>query len=307
MNQLRLIFMGTPEFAVPTLRALIDAGHDLATVYSQPPRPAGRGQKARKSPVQAVAEEAGIEVRTPKSLKDAAAQRAFQALGADAAVIVAYGLILPPEFLAAPRLGCVNLHASLLPRWRGAAPIQRAIMAGDEMSGVTAMLVDQGLDTGPILLQERCVVTSEMTAGALHDSLAELGAPLILRALAGLADGTLTAKPQGQDGVSYADKIAKEEGRLDRSQPADVLACQVRGLSPFPGAWFQHGGQRIKVLTAKAVAGAGAPGVTIDDELTVACGDGAVVLERLQRAGKAPMDASAFLRGLAVPAGTRLG
>ena len=307
MNQLRLIFMGTPEFAVPILRALIDAGHDLAAAYSQPPRPAGRGQKARKSPVQAVAEEAGIEVRTPKSLKDVVVQQAFRALGADAAVVVAYGLILPPEILAAPRLGCVNLHASLLPRWRGAAPIQRAIMAGDEISGVTAMLVDQGLDTGPILLQERCVVTSEMTAGALHDSLAELGAPLILRALAGLADGTLTAKPQGQDGVSYADKIAKEESRLDWSQPADVLACQVRGLSPFPGAWFQHGGQRIKVLTAKAVAGAGVPGVTIDDELTVACRDGAVMLERLQRAGKAPMDASAFLRGLAVPAGTRLG
>ncbi len=300
--------MGTPDFAVPTLTALIEAGYDIAAVYSQPPRAAGRGKQPRPSPVQRVAEARGIDVRTPVHLKDAEAQAAFADLGLDAAVVVAYGLILPPPVLAAPRLGCLNLHASLLPRWRGAAPIQRAIMAGDGETGIAVMQMEAGLDTGPILLEERVSIGPQTTAGDLHDALARLGAPLMVEALAGLADGRLTSRPQAERGVTYADKIDKSEARIDWSRPAAALDCQIRGLSPFPGAWFEHDGARIKVLLAEPVADvSGTPGTAMDDRLTVACGDGALRLLELQRAGKAPMAADALLRGFPIPAGTRLG
>ena len=308
MSRLRLAFMGTPDFAVPTLTALIGAGHDIAAVYTQPPRAAGRGKQPRPSPVHRVAREHGFEVRTPERLKDPQQQAAFAALGLDAAVVVAYGLILPPPILAAPRLGCLNLHASLLPRWRGAAPIQRAIMAGDSETGVAVMQMEAGLDTGPVLLEERMAIGPTDTAGDLHDELARLGAPLMVDALAGLADGRLTPRPQAASGVTYADKIDKSEARIDWSRPAADLDCQIRGLSPFPGAWFEHDGARVKVLLAEPLAdGAGPSGTVLDGRLTVACGDGALRLLELQRAGKAPMSADALLRGFPIPAGTRLG
>ncbi|MDP6706610.1 MAG: methionyl-tRNA formyltransferase [Alphaproteobacteria bacterium] len=306
MTRLRLVFMGTPAFAAPTFRALLAAGHEILCTYTQPPRPAGRGRKARPSPIQALAEEAGIEVRTPATLKDTAVQKAFAALAADAAVVVAYGLILPAPVLAAPRLGCVNLHASLLPRWRGAAPIQRAIMAGDGETGVTAMLIDRGLDTGPVLLEERVSIDVEESAGQLHDRLAELGAPLICRALDGLAAGTLTPRPQPEAGVTHAAKIEKAEARLDWHRPAVELARAVRGLAPFPGAWFERGGERVKVLAAAAIGGEGAPGTVLDEGPAVACGEGALALRTLQRAGKAALDGPTFLRGFPLPPGSRL-
>ena len=307
MSRRRLAFMGTPDFAVPTLTALIEAGHEIAAVYTQPPRAAGRGKRPRPSPVQIVAESHGIEVRTPARLKDAAAQAAFAVLDLDAAVVVASGLILPPPILAAPRLGCLNLHGSLLPRWRGAAPIQRAIMAGDRETGVAVMQMDAGLDTGPVLLEERVAIGPKTTAGELHDALARLGAPLMVEALAGLADGRLTPRPQGESGVTYADKIEKSEARIDWSRPAAALDCQIRGLSPFPGAWFAHDDARIKVLLAEPLADAAGPaGTVLDDRLTVACGAGALRLLELQRAGKAPMPAEALLRGFPIPAGARL-
>ena len=307
MSRRRLAFMGTPDFAVPTLTALIEAGHEIAAVYTQPPRAAGRGKRPRPSPVQIVAESHGVEVRTPARLKDAAAQAAFAALDLDAAVVVAYGLILPPPILAAPRLGCLNLHGSLLPRWRGAAPIQRAIMAGDRETGVAVMQMDAGLDTGPVLLEERVAIGPKTTAGELHDALARLGAPLMVEALAGLADGRLMPRPQGESGVTYADKIEKSEACIDWSRPAAALDCQIRGLSPFPGAWFAHDDARIKVLLAEPLADAAGPaGTVLDDRLTVACGAGALRLLELQRAGKAPMPAEALLRGFPIPAGARL-
>lgn len=300
--------MGTPDFAVPTLTALIASGHDIAVVYSQPPRAAGRGKQPRPSPVQRVAESHGIEVRTPDQLKDSEAQAAFAELDLDAAVVVAYGLILPPPILAAPRLGCLNLHASLLPRWRGAAPIQRAIMAGDAETGVAVMQMEAGLDTGSVFLEERVAIGPQTTAGDLHDQLARLGAPLMVEALAGLADGRLTPRPQAESGVTYADKIDKSEARIDWSRPAAALDCLIRGLSPFPGAWFEQDGARIKVLLAEPVTDiSGTPGTAMDDRLTVACGAGALRLLELQRAGKAPMSADALLRGFPIPAGTRLG
>jgi methionyl-tRNA formyltransferase len=307
MTPLRLVFMGTPEFAVPAFRALLAAGHEIACAYTQPPRPADRGQKARPSPIQLLAAEAGIEVRAPKTLKDAAVEAAFRELAADAAVVVAYGLILPAGILAAPRLGCLNLHASLLPRWRGAAPIQRAIMAGDALTGVTTMVLDEGLDTGPVLLAERVGIGSEESAGGLHDRLAEIGAALLCRALEGLAEGTLTPQPQSEQGVTYAAKVEKDETRLDWRRPAAELARQVRGLAPFPGAWFEVEGQRVKVLAAAVAAdGAGAPGTVLDASPTVACGEATLSLRTLQRAGKAATDSAAFLRGFPLPAGTRL-
>ena len=308
MTGLRLSFMGTPAFAVPTLRALIEAGHDVAAVYTQPPRAAGRGLDARPSPVQEVAAAAEIEVRSPKSLKGSEALAAFRALAADAAVVVAYGLILPPPILAAPRLGCINLHASLLPRWRGAAPIQRAIIAGDGETGVSVMLMEAGLDTGPVLLSKRVPITPETTAGGLHDVLAHLGAPLVLQALDGLASARLTATPQVEAGATYAKKIDKSETRLDWRRPAGELQRLVHGLSPVPGAWFQDDGVRIKVLEAVAAPGASAPpGTILDDALTVACGDGVLSLRSLQRAGKAALPAPVFLRGYPLAPGTRLG
>lgn len=298
--------MGTPDFSVPVLGALIDAGHDVSAVYSQPPRPAGRGQKERLSPVHAAAVEAGIEVRTPKSLKDAEAQAAFAALDLDVAVVAAYGLLLPKAILDAPRLGCVNVHASLLPRWRGAAPIQRSILAGDTESGVTIMQMDVGLDTGDMLLAEAVPITRETTGESLHDALSDLGAVLILKALEGLRDGTITPVPQPDDGVTLAPKIGRDEGRLDWSKPAVELERAVRAFTPWPGAWFTHNGERIKVLAAEVTEGAGDPG-TVTNELTITCGEQALRLTRVQRAGKGSMAAADFLRGYDIPAGTRLG
>lgn len=307
---LRLAFMGTPDFAVPALAELVGAGHDVACVYSQPPRRAGRGMAQTPSPVHAFAEGQGIEVRTPASLKDAGEQAAFAALGLDAAVVAAYGLILPEPVLAAPRLGCLNIHASLLPRWRGAAPIQRAVMAGDTETGVAIMQMEKGLDTGPVLLMERTPIAARETAGELHDRLAQIGASLMVRALAALERGALEATPQPDEGVTYAAKIDKAEARIDWTRPAAELDCHIRGLSPFPGAWCEvdAGGrtQRLKVLRAVPVAGSGAPGTVLDNALTVACGTGALRLEQVQRAGKGVQQAEEFLRGLPVPAGTVL-
>jgi methionyl-tRNA formyltransferase len=309
VTPLRVAFMGTPDFAVPTLDALARAGHTIAAVYSQPPRPAGRGQKARPSPVQACAERHGWPVLTPKTLKTAEAQSAFAALDLDVAVVVAYGLILPAAVLAAPRLGCVNVHASLLPRWRGAAPIQRAILAGDAETGVTIMQMDAGLDTGPMLLRQAMSI-DRLNAQELHDNLAALGASLIGDALRGLAGGTLSATPQPPEGVTYAEKIDKAEGRLDWRESAAVLERRVRAFTPRPGAFFElpadRGSERIKVLAADVRAESGLPGTLLDDKATIACGEGALRLVAVQRAGKAPMEVEAFLRGFTLPAGSVL-
>jgi methionyl-tRNA formyltransferase len=308
MSRLRLAFMGTPDFAASSLRALIDAGHDVVCVYSQPPRPAGRGHQVQRSPVQVLAEDRGIPVRTPKSLRNAEAQAEFAALDLDCAVVAAYGLILPQPILDAPRMGCLNIHASLLPRWRGAAPIQRAILAGDAETGVTIMQMDAGLDTGAMLLKDSVPITAETTAGSLHDALAKMGAGLIVQALDGLAEGRLTAEPQPDEGVTYAAKLSRDDGRLDWSQPADFIERQVRALNPWPGVWFDLGSERIKVLAAEPAQSApsAAPGTLLDDTLTVACADGAVRLIRVQRPGKAPVDGAAFLRGFNVTVGSVL-
>jgi len=304
MAGLKLIFMGTPDFSVAALKAVLDAGHDVLCVYSQPPRKSGRGQKLTPTPVHAFAESQGIQVRTPVSLKNADEQAAFAALGADAAVVVAYGLILPQEVLDAPRLGCFNIHASLLPRWRGAAPIQRAIEAGDAKSGVAIMKMDAGLDTGDVLIQEETPILPDMTAGELHDALAALGARLIVAALDGVASGVLSPTPQPCDGVTYAKKIDKAETRVDWTRPAPAVSAQVRAFHPF--AWFELDGVRVRVLAIGVEPGSGAPGVTLDDALLVACGEGAVRILRLQPAGKAAMDAGAYLNGRAVAAGVSL-
>ena len=299
--------MGTPDFAVPSLGALLAAGHDVAAVYCQPPRPAGRGQLPLPSPVQQAAEAAGLPVRTPAQL-DAAAAAEFAALRLDIAVVVAYGLILPKAVLEAPWLGCLNIHASLLPRWRGAAPIQRAILAGDGETGVTIMQMEQGLDTGPILLAERVPIGPQTTGAELHDTLAALGARLIVDALDRLAQGKLAPHPQPSQGVTYARKLDREEAALDWRRPAAELERQVRAFDPWPGAWFDYGGERIKLLAAElaeAPAGA-APGTVLDAALAVACGAGALRPTRLQRAGRAPQEAAAFLRGFKIPAGTLL-
>jgi methionyl-tRNA formyltransferase len=308
MPRLRLAFMGTPDFAVPSLRALIDAGHNVVCVYSQPPRPAGRGHRLQSSPVHAFAEARGIPVRTPKTLRTAEAQAEFAALDLDAAVVAAYGLILPQPVLDAPRLGCLNVHASLLPRWRGAAPIQRAILAGDAETGITIMQMDAGLDTGGMLLRESVPITPATTADSLHDALADLGARLIGPALDGLAAGRLKPEPQPADGVTYAAKLTRDDGRLDWTAPAAVIERQVRALTPWPGVWFDAAGERIKVLAAEPVAGQPArpPGTLLDDALTVACGAGAIRLIRVQRPGKAPVDGAAFLRGFPVKPGAVL-
>jgi len=299
MPGLRLAFMGTPEFAVPSLTALAAAGHEIACVYSQPPRPAGRGHKDRASPVAQLAEARGWPVRTPASLKAAETQAAFAALNLDAAAVVAYGLILPKAVLDAPRRGCLNLHASLLPRWRGAAPIQRAILAGDAETGVTVMQMAEGLDSGPILLQQSVPIGPATTAAALHDELAALGAHLLVAAFDGLAAGTLVGRPQDESAACYAGKLTRAEGRLDWRRPAAELARQVRALAPWPGAFAQlPGGGRLKVLRAEAVVGASAkPGELLDDRLTVACGAGALRLLEVQKAGRALVSGEAFLRG----------
>jgi methionyl-tRNA formyltransferase len=309
MAALRLVFMGTPGFALPTFHALRAAGHRIVAAYTQPPRPAGRGHKARRSPVHEAADAAGIPVRTPASLKDVAEQRSFVAMEPDAVVVVAYGLILPRPILAAPRLGCLNLHASLLPRWRGAAPIQRAIIAGDAETGVSVMLMAAGLDTGPVLLTRSVGIGHDATAGQLHDELATLGAPLMVEALEGLARGRLEPQPQADEGVTYAPKIEPEEGWLDWRRPAVELERLARGLEPSPGAWCLIDGERIKVARAALVQNPAVapPGTVLDERLAVACGEGALRLLTVQRAGRARMDTEAFLRGFAVPPGTRLG
>lgn len=304
---LRLAFMGSPDFAVPALDALIAAGHEIACVYSQPPRPAGRGRQERPTPVHIFASERGLDVRTPKSLKRAAEQERFADLALDAAIVVAYGLILPKAILDAPRLGAFNLHASLLPRWRGAAPIQRAIMAGDAVTGVQVMRMEEGLDTGPVLASVETPIAFDDTAGALHDRLAVLGAGLLVATLADVERGVAVETPQRDVGVTYAAKITPDDTRIDWSRTAREVDCMIRGLSPAPGAWFTLDGARMKALLSRLGHGSGAPGETLDDALLVACGQGAVRLLRVQREGRAPMDAEAFLRGQAVPAGTKLG
>jgi methionyl-tRNA formyltransferase len=301
---MRIIFMGTPDFSVPVLDALVEAGHDIAAVYTQPPRPAGRGKKERPSPVHARAGALGLTVRHPPNFRDPAEIDAFAALEADVAVVVAYGLILPQPVLDAPRKGCLNIHASLLPRWRGAAPIQRAIMAGDARTGVCIMQMEAGLDTGPVLLRRETEIRPDDTAGSLHDRLSEMGAAAIVEALASL--DSLTPTPQPAEGVTYAAKIDKAEARIDWSRPAVEIDRQIRGLSPFPGAWCEQDGTRLKLLLSRVSAGQGVPGTVLDDSLTVACGKGAVQLLRLQRAGRGAMDAIEFLRGTPLKAGDRL-
>jgi methionyl-tRNA formyltransferase len=302
---LRLAFMGTPDFAVPTLAELIAQGHDIAAVYSQPPRPAGRGMALEPGPVHKFAESAKLPVSTPLSLKGADEQAAFAALELDAAIVVAYGLLLPKAILDAPMLGCFNLHGSLLPRWRGAAPIQRAVMAGDAETGVMVMRMDEGLDTGPVLMAERTPV-GRKTSGELTSELSRLGADLMVRALGALERGAVTPQPQSESGITYAKKILKEEARIDWSKSAHEVDCHVRGLSPFPGAWTEVNGERLKVLYAEPAAGNGRPGITLDDALTVACGEGAVRLRKVQRAGGKVMDADALLKGFGVSADSRL-
>ena len=301
---MRIIFMGTPDFSVPILEALVDAGHDVVAVYSQPPRPAGRGKKDRPSPVQSKAEALGLTVRYPISVRTDEALAEFQALNADIAVVVAYGLILPQSILDAPKRGCLNIHASLLPRWRGAAPIHRAIMAGDGETGVCIMQMEAGLDTGPVLSRHTVSIGESETTQQLHDRLSDIGATAIVDALAQLDQ--LDAQPQPDDGVTYAAKIEKSEAAIDWSKPAIEVDRLVRGLSPFPGAWFEMNGTRVKVLGSTLVEHSGTAGCVLDDELTVACGEGAIRLTKLQRAGKSAQDAEQFLNGWPLPAGTQL-
>jgi methionyl-tRNA formyltransferase len=303
---LRLIFMGTPDFAVPTLLALVAAGHDIAAVYTRAPKPAGRGMDMQVTPIEREARKLALPVFTPKTLRDEAAQAEFRAHNADAAVVVAYGLILPKAVLDAPPLGCFNVHASLLPRWRGAAPINRAVMAGDTESGVTIMQMDEGLDTGAMAMREPLPILPDMTAGELHDALAEQGARLMPVTLAAAERGALSLTPQPEAGVIYAEKISKSETRIDWTRQAPEVHNHCRGLSPFPGAWFELDGVRVKALRTTMVKGSGAPGTALDDKLTIACGGGAVRLVQIQRAGKQPMSTDEFLRGTPVKPGTLL-
>jgi methionyl-tRNA formyltransferase len=305
---LRLIFMGTPDFAVPTLLALSAAGHEIVAVYTRAAKPGGRrGLELVPSPIEREATRLGIPVVTPKTLKTPEAQAEFAALNADAAIVVAYGLILPKPVLDAPRLGCFNVHASLLPRWRGAAPINRAVMAGDKESGVTIMQMDEGLDTGAMAMVDRIAIGADMAAGELHDALSPLGADLMMRAIAAAERATLKLTPQPEQGITYAAKISKDETRIDWTKPASDVHNHIRGLSPFPGAWFELGGVRVKVLRTTKGEGKGAPGTAVDDRLTIACGDGAVRLMQIQRAGAKAMQADEFLRGTPVKQGTVLG
>jgi methionyl-tRNA formyltransferase len=303
MTPLKLIFMGTPDFAAVALKALVEAGHQIVAVYSQPPRPAGRGNALRKSAVQLLAEERGLQVRTPERLKSAEAQSEFAAFGADAAVVAAYGLILPQAILDAPRLGCLNIHASLLPRWRGAAPIQRAILAGDAETGISIMQMDAGLDTGAVLLEKRIAIGATETAGQLHDRLASLGGAAIVEALA----GGFTPRPQPDDGVTYAAKISPEEARLRWDRSAGALERAVRAFNPVPGAWaLLPNGERLKILAAEIAVRRGEPGTLLDDRLTIACGADALRPLLVQRQGKRAMETGELLRGLALKAGDRL-
>jgi methionyl-tRNA formyltransferase len=300
---MRVIFMGSPEFAVPTLDALVSAGHELVAAYTQPPRPAGRGKQLQPTAVESRAREAGIEVRSPKSLKTAEEQTAFAALRADVAVVAAYGLILPQGVLDAPQLGCINVHASLLPRWRGAAPIQRAIMAGDDVTGVTIMQVELGLDSGPMLLKQQTLI-GRKSAAQLTEELAQIGAQLIVEYLAGPENYPPVAQDEAE--VTYAAKIRKDEARIDWAFPAAQILHHVRGLAPFPGAWFEVDGERIKLLDAEVVDGDGPPGAVLDDRLRIACGEAALQPLLLQRAGKGAITTDDLLRGFAIAKGTIL-
>ena len=305
ITPLRVAFMGSPDFAVPTLDALVEAGHEVVAVYAQPPRPAGRGKKLRPTAVHARAEALGLTVHTPRSLRDPEEQATFAALDLDVAIVAAYGLILPRPILDAPRKGCLNIHPSLLPRWRGAAPIPRALMAGDAETGICIMRMEEGLDTGPVLTCETTPIAPRETAAALHDRLAARGATLLIEALTALQNGTAQETPQSDEGILYAPKIDKAEARIDWTRPAADLDPHIRGLSPFPGAWFEMGGERIKLLLAEPLPQSGPPG-TILSEDTIACGTGSLRLLRLQRAGKPAMDAADFLRGFSLEPGSRL-
>ena len=311
---MRLVFMGTPDFAVPTLTALVAQGHEIAAVYTRAPAPGGRGLALRLSPVHALAEKLGFPVETPKSLKGNVEAERFAAYAPEAAVVVAYGLMLPETILSVPPLGCLNLHGSLLPRWRGAAPMQRAIMSGDAETGVEVMRMERGLDTGPVAMTERVAITPSMTAGQLHDRLAPLGADLMGRAVAALARGTLHFVPQPEAGATYAAKIEKAECRIDWSAPAEAVHDHIRGLTPFPGAFFEadlgRGAERVRVSESAVIPGAGEVGTVLSagpEALTIACGTGAVAVRRLQRAGKPAMAVAEFLRGTPIAAGLRLG
>jgi methionyl-tRNA formyltransferase len=308
---LRVVFMGTPDFAVPTLSEIVGQGHEVVAVYTRPPAAAGRGMELKPSPVHKMAERFGLPVHTPKTLRTDEAADAFRAHEADVAVVVAYGMILPKAILDAPELGCLNLHASLLPRWRGAAPIQRAVMAGDRETGVAVMRMEEGLDTGPVGMVERVAITPDMNAGELHDQLMVLGADLMVRALAALSRGGLNFTPQPDEGVTYAHKLANEDGRIDWTKPAQAVHDHVRGLSPFPGAFFTadfgKGQERVKVLRASLGTGSGEPGTLLASDGTVSCGDGAVRLLQVQRAGKSPVAFDEFLRGVRINPGARIG
>jgi methionyl-tRNA formyltransferase len=310
MTRMRVVFMGTPVFASGLLQELYDRGHEIVAVYTQPPRPAGRGMELKTSPVHLLAEKLGLKVFTPKSLRSSEEQAAFAALKTDVAVVAAYGLILPREILDAPKHGCLNLHGSLLPRWRGAAPIQRAIMAGDAESGVGVMRMEEGLDTGPVAMEARVPILPEMTAGELHDALAARGAPLMADALEALEKGALVFTPQDEAKALYAAKIDKSEARLDWRWPAKALHDHVRGLTPFTGAFFEgdlgRGRERVKVLATRLEAGQGQPGEALDDEGLIACGEGALRLLRVQRAGKGAMDFAEFSRGRSLRRGAKL-
>jgi len=298
---MRIVFMGSPEFAVPSLNALVEAGHEVVAAYAQPPRPAGRGKAERKTAVQERAEELGIEVRTPKTLRDADEQARFRGLDADLAVVAAYGLILPKEILEAPKAGCINVHASLLPRWRGAAPIQRAILAGDEISGVTIMRMDEGLDTGPMLARETLDIRGK-NAGQVTEEMAILGARLLVQWI----ERPSAPEPQPVGGITYAAKIAKAEARIDWSKSAQEIERHIRAFAPTPGAWFEHGGERIKILEAEVAGGSGKAGEVLDERLTIAAGTGAIHPVKVQRAGRAAMTADELLRGFPLGRGTIL-
>ena len=298
---MRVAFMGTPEFSVPALSALIEAGHEIACVYSQPPRPAGRGHKRRLSPIQELAESLDLDARQPSSLGEKTVQAEFLSLNADVAVVVAYGLILPKPILSAPRLGCLNIHASLLPRWRGAAPIQRAILAGESETGITIMQIDDGLDTGPILAVERVPITKKTTASNLHDELANIGARLIVEVL---SDDLPSPVSQPEEGVTYAQKLDRAEGRIDWTRTSSEIDRRVRALNPWPGVWCELNSERLQILSVKPVNGSGVPGTVIAEPLIVACGEGALQIDQVQRAGRSKMPTADFVRGYPVPIGT---
>ena len=298
---MRVAFMGTPEFSVPALSALIEAGHEIACVYSQPPRPAGRGHKKRLSPIQELAESLDLDARQPSSLGEKTVQAEFLSLNADVAVVVAYGLILPKPILSAPRLGCLNIHASLLPRWRGAAPIQRAILAGESETGITIMQIDDGLDTGPILAVERVPITKKTTASNLHDELAKIGARLIVEVL---SDDLPSPVSQPEEGVTYAQKLDRAEGRIDWTRTSSEIDRRVRALNPWPGVWCELNSERLQILSVKPVNGSGVPGTVIAEPLIVACGEGALQIDQVQRAGRSKMPTADFVRGYPVPIGT---